>query len=297
MIEFSSVSKSYGTTTALRDVSFSVAPGEVLAYLGPNGAGKTTTARILTGLTTGYSGRVTVHGSVGYLPQDTGFQEWRTVHHTLTTFARLSGLNAVEAESRVADVIQRLGLAEHAKRRIVHLSGGMQQRLRFAQAIVHRPDIVILDEPLTGLDASSRAEIKRMIGDLARDSRAILLSSHVLSDVEDLATRILILDRGEVKALGTTVELASQSTSQASIVVRGNRLSASATSISAIPSVSSVDATERGLTLHLTKGRDESQAMRRILAVLAEQDVDVQRVERLEPTLEELYLALTEGGR
>jgi ABC-2 type transport system ATP-binding protein len=299
MIEFTDVSKSYGSQTALSGVSFRAERGDVLGYIGPNGAGKTTTAKILTGLAKGYTGTVRVEGAIGYLPQEVGLQEWRTVRHTLRTFALLSGLSGAEAERRVDAAVERLHLTEHAARRIVHLSGGMQQRVRFAQAIVHDPEVIILDEPLSGLDPASRAEIKSTIRQLADESRTILLSSHVLGEVEDLATHILILDRGEVRAFGTTDDLRERHRLGLVIQVRGAGMSAVADPLRALAQVDRIESVATGrreeLRLHLSSDAAQDAAMRDVLTVLGRSGATVDRVQLLQPTLEELYLSLTGG--
>ena len=151
--------------------------------------------------------RADVHKLIGYLPQDAGFQEWRTVAEVLATFGRLSGLEERRLQTRIAQVLELLGLLEHRNRRVVHLSGGMVQRLRLAQAILHEPRILILDEPLNGLDPASRHQVRTIIRQLADDKRLVFFSSHILSDVETIAGRIGILDGGRLRDVGTPAEL------------------------------------------------------------------------------------------
>ncbi|TFH04063.1 MAG: ABC transporter ATP-binding protein, partial [Spirochaetales bacterium] len=192
MIEFVSVSKHYGDVAALRDASFAIEPGEIFGYIGPNGAGKTTTIRVLTGLVGSYEGTVRIDGKdiesarhvyhkmIGYLPQESGFQEWRTVRHTLTTFGLLSGMEKQTLQQRIGAILTRLDLTEYAERRIAILSGGTRQRVAFAQALLHDPEILILDEPLNGLDPVSRYQMKEIIRSMASARRTVLFSSHVL---------------------------------------------------------------------------------------------------------------------
>ncbi|MHA1356398.1 MAG: ABC transporter ATP-binding protein [Candidatus Heimdallarchaeota archaeon] len=163
IIEFSNVYKSYKDVKALLGVSFSIKKGEIFGYIGPNGAGKTTTLKILVGLLTDFTGEVKVEkellanhqnlgARIGYMPQEVGFQEWRTVNEALVTFGLLSGMDKTDIEKRIPEVLELLGLSESQKRKIKHLSGGMQQKLKLAQALLHNPSILVLDEPLSGLD-------------------------------------------------------------------------------------------------------------------------------------------------
>lgn len=165
------VSKRYRQVVALDNVSLSIEPGEIFGYIGPNGAGKTTTIRILVGLITDFQGQVTIAGQsraairgrlqkiLGYLPQEVGFQEWRTVEHALTTFGLLSGLSDSQLQRRIAEVLDLLYLTPVRRKTIAHLSGGMVQKLGLAQALLHNPPLLVLDEPLAGLDPASRHHV------------------------------------------------------------------------------------------------------------------------------------------
>ncbi|MHA1532980.1 MAG: ABC transporter ATP-binding protein [Candidatus Heimdallarchaeota archaeon] len=167
IIEFLNVSKNYKDVQALREASFSIKQGDIFGYIGPNGAGKTTTLKILVGLISDYSGEVKINNEsikdqsnfsqqIGYLPQDVGFQEWRTIDHALVTFGRLSGMSKEELHQRIPEVLELVGLLDARKRKIRHLSGGMQQKLKLAQALLHKPSILVLDEPMSGLDPTRR---------------------------------------------------------------------------------------------------------------------------------------------
>lgn len=310
MIAFQSVSKKYRDVEALRDVSFSVRPGEVVGYIGPNGAGKTTTLRILAGLVSAYQGAVTVdgenveanraalHKTLGYLPQDTGFQEWRTSARALMTLGTLSGLETIALKRRVGAVMEMLGITEYADRRINHLSGGTRQKLLFAQAILHDPRYIVLDEPLSGLDPASRFKLKEIVRTARAADRAILFSSHVLADVEDLADRIAIINRGRIVAFGTPAELRAQYGSDTTIEVemRSQAVEPILASIAsgATPSVEAVTPT-RAL-LRYASDQDATTGMQDLLARLSRIDSEVRAVRRVEPSLEEIYISLTEAS-
>ena len=214
-LQLERVSKRYWTLPALDQVSFGIRRGEIFGYIGPNGAGKTTTIKILVGLIRDFDGTVVVGGHaspvspeqmswrLGYLPQKASFQEWRTVDQALRTFGRLSGLSSPELAVRIPEVLQRLGIADARYRRIVQLSGGTVQKVGMAQAILHRPPLLILDEPMAGLDPESRYEFKAIFKALRREGTTIFFSSHILGDVQDIADRVGILSRGHVLYVGS----------------------------------------------------------------------------------------------
>lgn len=332
-IVFDSVSKKYGQVQALDEVSFSLHPGDVLGYIGPNGAGKSTTMRILCGLVKGYSGQVLVdsqnieqsradlHRRIGFVPQDAGFQEWRTVRHALRTFGQLSGLRGAVLEKRIEDVSLRLDLAEVAKRRILTLSGGMRQRLRFAQALLHDPAILILDEPLNGLDPASRFQFRQLIRELSGDGRIIIFSSHILNEMEDLANRIAILHQGKLRRIGTPDELRAEYglglvveiESRQSAELRADWFSAvplERLELPAVPAakasaaevgspggnpVRSPDGGTQVARLYLKPGTDAETSMPAIMKALAAHDIGLRSLRHVVPSLEDMYLALTGG--
>lgn len=311
MVELESVSKRYGSTQALDNLSLSLESGEVFGYIGPNGAGKTTTIKILTGLIRDYEGSVSVEGTpieghrgeihrlIGYLPQEASFHEWRTVEEVLFTFGRLSGLGDARLRARTAEVLELLGLAEHRNRRVLHLSGGTVQRLRLAQAIIHEPRILILDEPLSGLDPASRAQVGSIVRELAGGDRLVLFSSHILSDVESVATSIGILHDGKLRDLGTPAELRERHGigTVVEIVARpGAGLAASGAGWdAAVERAEQIDSDT--IRLHLAPGTDLDAAIGRLLATLAGRGVPVRRLEHVRPSLEDVYLSLTGGSR
>ncbi|MHA1602137.1 MAG: ABC transporter ATP-binding protein, partial [Promethearchaeota archaeon] len=218
-LELQNISKSYKYVNVLQDVSFSIQKGDIFGYVGPNGAGKTTTIKILVGLIQNFQGKILIkgidisknrqllHKVLGYLPQETSFQEWRTVETALNTFGLLSGISKKELESRIDEVLKIVGLPDSRKRKINHLSGGMKQKLQFAQALLHDPEFIVLDEPMSGLDPTSRYQVRKIIKNLAKNGKTIFLSSHILSDIQDICTRIGILNNGNILKIGTPQEL------------------------------------------------------------------------------------------
>lgn len=213
------ITKRYRDVLALDRVSFGVRKGEVFGYIGPNGAGKTTTIKIMVGLLRDFSGTVALDGRpvrqedgavqkiLGYLPQKAAFQEWRTVDQALTTFGRLSGMSAADLDRRVPEVLEFLGIPDSRHRRIVQLSGGTVQKVGMAQALLQDPPLLVFDEPMSGLDPASRYRFKEIFKRLRDEGRTIFFSSHILSDVQDIANRIGILSRGKLLHVGTFDEL------------------------------------------------------------------------------------------
>jgi ABC-2 type transport system ATP-binding protein len=217
-IEARGLTKRFGAILALDRLDLLVPRGSIFGLLGPNGAGKTTTIRILTGLARPTSGSASVAGvnvrldqpelrrRLGYLDQDPRFYGWMRGRELLELVGRLHGLSGPELRSRVAEMLERTGLAAAAERRIGGYSGGMRQRLGIAQALLHRPQLLFLDEPVSSLDPEGRRDLLALIAGL-RGEATVVFSTHVLSDVERICDRVAILDRGRLVTEGPLEEL------------------------------------------------------------------------------------------
>src|SRR5262245_37205943 len=218
MIEVQNLSKRFPTRRAVDDVTFSVREGEIVGFLGPNGAGKTTTMRVLTGFLPPTSGSARVAGhdvvtqsgparaATGYLPESAAIYPEMRVAEYLAFRARLEGVPGREVRPRVAEALERCLLTDVAQRKIENLSKGYRQRTALAGALVHRPPVLILDEPTIGLDPVQIIKIRETIRDLGKD-RAVLLSTHILPEVEAVCDRVLIIDQGRIVAEGTSSDL------------------------------------------------------------------------------------------
>jgi ABC-2 type transport system ATP-binding protein len=221
-IEARGLCKAYGDTVALGDVSFAIARGEVIGLLGPNGAGKTTLMKILTGYLEPDAGSAKVAGAevathtlevqakIGYLPENAPVYREMTVVEYLSMMAELRGVSPARRRDLLADAIYATGLEDLVRREIRTLSKGYRQRVGIAQAIVHRPEILILDEPTTGLDPNQIVEIRALLRELSRDA-TVLLSTHILSEVEASCERVLMIARGELRADAKLSELRAAS--------------------------------------------------------------------------------------
>jgi ABC-2 type transport system ATP-binding protein len=217
MISVASFTKRYGEFTAVRDLSFTVEPGEVLGLVGPNGAGKTTTLRSLAGIITPSSGRIRIGGFdiatqperakalLAFIPDEPQLFEYLTVEEHLRFTSRLYGV--ADADRRIAELLGELELQDKRAVLPAELSRGMKQKLAIACGLVHSPSALILDEPLTGLDPAGIRRMRATIAARARAGAAVLLSSHLLNLVEELCTRLLVIQRGQVVAIGTIAEI------------------------------------------------------------------------------------------
>ena len=220
MISVRNVSKSYGEVQALRGIDFEVAEGEIVGLLGPNGAGKSTTIKILTGYFHPDSGSVEIDGldvitqtrevqaRIGYLPENTPLYPDLSVQAYLKLMADMRNLPPAEQPALISEAIRATGLVDHRARLIGHLSKGLRQRVGLAQAILHKPKLLILDEPTIGLDPTQIVEIRNLIKRLAQHT-TILFSSHILSEVEAVCDRVVIIMNGEVKTDARLVDLAA----------------------------------------------------------------------------------------
>lgn len=212
MIELENVSRWYGQVIGLNGVSCAFGPG-VTALLGPNGAGKSTMMKLITGQIRPGNGRVTVFGEppfanprvfrrLGYCPESESSYETMSGIDFVTMCAHLAGLPGSEISKRVREVIERVGMTPNADRKIGGYSKGMRQRIKIAQGIVHDPQVLILDEPLNGLDPVARHEITHLLHSIAQGGRCVVVSSHILYEVEQMTTHILLLHKGRLQAQG-----------------------------------------------------------------------------------------------
>lgn len=222
MIEVTNLTKSYGPIEALKGISFKVAAGEVVGLLGPNGAGKSTTIKTLTGYLQPDTGIVKINGldvlahtrevqaGIGYLPETPPVYPELTVQSYLLLMADLRQIPREEQRERISEAVYATGLADHLTRPIGQLSKGFRQRVGLAQAILHRPKLLIFDEPTIGLDPTQIVEIRRLIRRLARNS-TVLFSSHILSEVEAVCDRVIIIMNGQIKADSRLADLSAGS--------------------------------------------------------------------------------------
>ena len=219
MLKVENLKKSFGSFEAVKGISFSVAKGEVLGFLGPNGAGKSTTMRMITGFIPPTSGTAVICGhdilkdpigaksALGYLPEAAPSYRAMTVEDFLTFIAKARGFSGAAVKERVAAVIEKARLANVAKQTIDTLSKGYRQRTAFAAAIIHDPKVLIMDEPTDGLDPNQKFTVRTMIKEMAAKGKAIIISTHILEEVDAVCTKVVVIADGEKKFDGTPAEL------------------------------------------------------------------------------------------
>lgn len=215
----------------LKNLHLEVEAGEVFGFLGPNGAGKTTTLKLLMGLIFPTSGTARILGRdwrdpsvrrrIGFLPEQPYFYDHLTPTELLDYYGTLSGVSAADRRACIPRLLERVGLAESASMQLRKFSKGMLQRVGIAQAVLHDPEVVFLDEPMSGLDPVGRREIREFIQSLHEEGKTIFFSTHILSDAEALCDRISVLHRGELRGVGVVSELVSQSHNRFELVWRG----------------------------------------------------------------------------
>lgn len=225
-ITIKNLRKSYGSKQVLRGIDLEVYPGQVLGYIGPNGAGKSTTVKILCGLISDYEGVVTVYGvnvkenpveakkHIGYVPELAELYDVLTPSEFLHFMGDLYGLEKNVCEDRIVKMMSAFGLEPNIHQRMDTFSKGMKQKVLLASGIIHNPDIIILDEPLSGLDANSVIIVKDLISKLARDGKTIFYCSHMMDVVEKVSDRIILIDNGSIVADGSFAELREQQGNQ-----------------------------------------------------------------------------------
>ncbi|MGO8876255.1 MAG: ABC transporter ATP-binding protein [Acidimicrobiales bacterium] len=248
-LELDGLTRRFGPLTALDNLSFSVPSGQVVGFLGPNGAGKTTTMRAVFGLTDLNAGVVKWNGvpvgqaerrQFGYMPEERGLYPAMRVSEELEYLGRLHGMGGAAARAATATWLQRLGIADRAESKVDALSHGNQQRVQLAAALLHGPDVLILDEPLAGLDPSGIDAIGEVLGEQARSGCCVLFSSHQLDQVEDLCESVTIIDHGRLVVTGTVDDLASSGPRRLVVRVEGDRDAAWARGLAGV-SISEVD--------------------------------------------------------
>jgi ABC-2 type transport system ATP-binding protein len=267
MIEVESLSKSFGPILAVEDISFSLKKGEVLGFLGPNGAGKSTTMKMITGFLPPTSGTALINGydvqehpievkkSIGYLPEGAPMWSDMNVAGFLKFIAEVRGFNGAEAAKKVDHAVSQTHLSDVLLQPIETLSKGFKRRVGLAQALLHDPEILILDEPTDGLDPNQKHEVRRLIQNMA-DKKAIIISTHILEEVEAVCTRAIIIAKGKLLADATPDELLRRSKHYNGVSISVSNPEKSKEVIEALETVKKVEITNENWILALPKGKD-----------------------------------------
>lgn len=309
-IRIEELRKNFGEVRALDGLTLTVESGTVFGFLGPNGAGKTTTIRILTGLAWPNGGRAWVDGievtakaanrrqvanRVGYLPQEPVFYPWMTARELLDYVGRVFGLAAQERQARTQELLELVGLSEAAERRVGGFSGGMRQRLGLAQALINRPEVLFLDEPVSGLDPAGRKGVLQLIQQL-RGQCTVFMSTHILADVERICDTVGIINRGRLVTKAPQEELIERYAVPAFEVETENgfseQLKAWAETLHKASWVESVLVDGRTARVVVN---DVETAKRELLATAVQSGLILTRYEMVKPSLEDVFMKLVNG--
>jgi ABC-2 type transport system ATP-binding protein len=295
--------KRYGELTAVDDVSFEIGPGETYGLLGPNGAGKTTAISMVAGILARHGGDITVMGraistrspagksDIGYVPQDIAVYPDLTGAENLRFFASLYGLRSARSRARVAEVLEVVGLRDRAGDRVAAYSGGMKRRLNIAVGLLHRPRLLILDEPTVGVDPQSRNSILQSIETLSAEGMAVLYTTHYMDEAERLCDRVGVIDLGRLIAEGTPRELTALVGERDRIrLAATGDLEAAARALRALPTVRQVTVATDSIEL---LDDDARTAIPSVLKIVAAAGVSIRSVTVEEPDLEAVFLHLT----
>ncbi len=307
MIHVENLSKFYGAIPAIHEVSFSIQQGEITGFLGPNGAGKTTTMRILTGFMPATSGKASVAGfdvfdqslevrkRIGYLPEDVPLYRDMNVNAFLHFAANIKGVEKKQCASQVDAVIERCGIQGVRNRLIGHLSKGFRQRVGLAQALIGEPDVLILDEPTTGLDPAQIIEIRELITALARE-KTIILSTHILPEVSMICQKVIILNRGKIVAVDTTENLTSRMQKSSRVIMEvDGPVEEVRQSLQEVPGVLGVEQLEQvsdQIFRYQIDSEKDQDVRRQLAAVTAAHNWGLLELRAAEMSLEDVFVQL-----
>ncbi len=294
------LTKVFGQQKAVNDVSFEAGNNEILGFLGPNGAGKSTVMKMITCYLSPSGGRVVVNGFdvmeqaykvrqiTGYLPENNPLYHDQYIHEYLWFIGKLSGMKGSTLKARIKEMIRICGIEKEQNKLIGALSKGYRQRVGLAQALIHDPDVLVLDEPTTGLDPNQIAEVRNLIKEISA-SKTVILSTHIMQEVESICDRVVIINEGRIVADSTVKDLRSKSESASKIRIQlsGNiehKL------LHAITGVSGVEALQESRWIIAYENEDIRPALTRLIA---KQGLDLLELNKVEDTLEDIFRQLT----
>ncbi|HTX49397.1 MAG TPA: ATP-binding cassette domain-containing protein [Caulobacteraceae bacterium] len=300
-LELAGVTKRYGGFTAVGDLSFEVKPGAILGFLGPNGAGKTTTLRMILGLIAPTSGELEVlgerdgrrvRGRIGFLPEERGLYRRMTPVGAIAFFASLKGVPEAEAKRRARRLLEENGLAQAADRQIRELSKGMSQKVQLLSAIAHEPELVILDEPFSGLDPVNQQALEGLIRGLAQRGATVLFSTHVMQHAERLCDQVVLLAGGRKVFDGNVADACSAA--PRTLVLEGPF---GCEALAGAPGVDSVhaEALDDGRT-RLTAALSSGAPVQAVLKAAFDRNLEIASLELKQPHLHDAFIALTGPG-
>ncbi|MDM7998742.1 MAG: ATP-binding cassette domain-containing protein [Dehalococcoidia bacterium] len=294
-LEIKNVSKRFGEVEAARDVSFAVERGEIFGLIGPNGAGKTTIIRMLMEIIKADSGEIRILGEplrestknkIGYLPEERGLYKKLTVIETLLYLSSLKGKTGDATRQRTTSLLQATGMLAHQHKKVEELSKGMAQLIQFVATILHDPELVILDEPFYGLDPVNTRMLKDMVGELRKQGKTIILSTHMMNEVEELCDRILMIDKGRSVLYGSLSEIKSRHRTDSVLLSVDGALG----QIEGIVSM-------KNHGTHYQLLLDKQMSPQTLLASLVGRNITINRFEVATPSLSEIFVQVVTGQR
>ncbi|WP_260443781.1 ABC transporter ATP-binding protein [Listeria booriae] len=297
VLEVSSVSKRFENYQAVKNASFALESGECVALLGPNGAGKTTILKMIVDMINPDQGKIDICGQkniqmkqkIGYLPQYPNFYGWMTGIDALHFMGKLSGMDKVSLEARIPEVLEQVGLNPKSKKKIATYSGGMRQRLGIAQAILHRPAVLIMDEPVSALDPIGRREVIELIQSLKAET-TLLFSTHILADVEEICERVCIIREGEIVADDKIANLVQINAEQVFILKAEGDISSFESQLAGNAEIREI--AQKNGAIHVYYNNDAATAREAIMQALLASRLHWTSVSQAEESLEEVFLRM-----
>jgi ABC-2 type transport system ATP-binding protein len=293
-ITVTNISKSFGEIKAVNDVSFEVYPGEIFGLLGPNGAGKTTSIRMMldifhpdTGQISIFNGKIDegVKNRIGYLPEERGLYKDLKLEQTLVFLASLKGISEKSAKSKLLDWFKRFDLLEYRQKKIQDLSRGMQQKAQFIATLIHDPDLIVVDEPFSGLDPVNTRLVKKIIMEQCEAGKTIIMSTHQMHQVEAMCNRIVLINEGRTVLYGEVEKIKRDFTGN-EVTIKGSG------NLDGIPGVLEIRGENDEYHLILD-GETSPQSIFRVLA--QRNDLNIEKFEISEPSLEDVFISVIQG--
>ncbi len=311
MIEVKNITKKYGSTVAVDNISFQIKEGEIIGLLGPNGAGKSTTMNMITGYIEPTTGEIIIEGyniskkpqkakeQIGYMPEGVPLYSDLTVKEFVTYMSELKKVNRKERKEKVEKIIEETGLKNVEKKLIRNLSRGYKQRVSMAGALVGEPKILILDEPTVGLDPKQITEIRQLIKDLGK-THTIILSSHILSEVRQICNKVIIINKGKIIAIDTPENLEKKVNENNNVYVTvedtDNKIESIKEKISEIKEIKLIKENEDKTKQYIIETENNTDLRKIIFKEFAKENITIFEMKQANTTLEDAFMKLIEGG-
>lgn len=311
MIEVKNITKKYGSTIAVDNISFQIKEGEIIGLLGPNGAGKSTTMNMITGYIEPTEGEIIIEGydiskkskkakeQIGYMPEGVPLYSDLTVKEFVTYMSELKKVNKKERKEKVEKIIEQAGLKNVEKKLIRNLSRGYKQRVSMAGALVGEPKILILDEPTVGLDPKQITEIRQLIKDLGK-THTIIISSHILSEVSQICNKVIIINKGKMIAIDTPENLekkvSNNNNTYVTVEDTENKIDTIKEKIPQIKEIKLIKENEDGTKQYVLESESNSDIRKVIFTEFAKENITIFEMKQADTTLEDAFMKLIEGG-